>query len=114
MSLKSPPEALSPDREEWVGDYEVEHADLEKHADNDDEARSQIKKLEKDGPPQNLADWPKGKAMFLTFGGAEGDSVTQTGRPTSWGLLRFDTTRTEPSKSAARRLMSPGTTAGSR
>ena len=68
------PDSPAPDREGWVGDYEVEHADLDKHAENDDEARSQIRKLEKDGPPEKLADWPTGKAMFLTFGGAEGDS----------------------------------------
>ena len=74
MSLKSPPADQVPDRDEWVGEYEVEEADLAKHADNDDEARAQIKNLEKHGPPANLVDWPKGKAMYLTFGGAEGDS----------------------------------------
>jgi len=64
----------APDREGWVGEYEIEQADPSTQADNDDEARAQVMKLEKDGPPAKLVDWPTGKAMFLTFGGAEGDS----------------------------------------
>jgi len=35
------------------------------------EAKEEVKQLEED-PPEKLEDWPKGKAMYETFGGAEG------------------------------------------
>ena len=63
LSRRSSPEDRTPERDEWVGEYEVAQADLSKDADNDDEARSQMMRLENDGPPKNLADWPTGKAM---------------------------------------------------
>jgi hypothetical protein len=63
LSRRSSPEDRTPERDEWVGEYEVAQADLSKDADNDDEARSQMMRIEKDGPPKNLADWPTGKAM---------------------------------------------------
>jgi hypothetical protein len=72
MFRKSPPEALGSPAPERVGKYEVDQVDLKKHAGDNDEARAQIKRLEKDGPPTKLTDWPTGKAMFLTFGRAEG------------------------------------------
>jgi hypothetical protein len=79
LSRRSSPEDRTPERDEWVGEYEVAQADLSKDADNDDEARSQMMRIEKDGPPKNLADWPTGKAMSLTFGGAEGASGYDAG-----------------------------------
>jgi hypothetical protein len=36
----------------------------------DEEAKEEIKALE-DDPPQDLADWPSGKAKYETFGGPE-------------------------------------------
>lgn len=57
-----------------VGEYSIDDADPSQQAENEDEARAQMLKLEKDGPPENLADWPTGKAMYLTFGGAEGEA----------------------------------------
>jgi hypothetical protein len=41
-------------------------------ADDEETARAQIDKMEEEGPPEDLADWPTGKAMYLSFGGEEG------------------------------------------
>jgi len=41
LSRRSSPEDRTPERDEWVGEYEVAQANLSKEADNDDEARSQ-------------------------------------------------------------------------
>src|SRR3954470_9511722 len=38
-----------------------------------DEAKEEIKKLEEEGPPEKLEDWPTGKAKYETFGGPEGE-----------------------------------------
>lgn len=38
----------------------------------DKEASEEMEKLEED-PPEKLEDWPKGPAMYKTFGGPEGD-----------------------------------------
>ena len=51
-------------------------ADKEAKADSDDEveeAKQEIKKLEEEGPPEKLEDWPTGKAKYETFGGPEGE-----------------------------------------
>ena len=57
-----------------VGEYSDRRRRPLQQAENEDEARAQMLKLEKEGPPDNLADWPTGKAMYLTFGGAEGEA----------------------------------------
>src|SRR4051812_18676715 len=38
-----------------------------------DEAKEEIRKLEEEGPPEDLEDWPTGKAKYETFGGPEGE-----------------------------------------
>jgi hypothetical protein len=38
----------------------------------EDEAKEEMKRLEED-PPEKLEDWPRGEAMYETFGGPEGD-----------------------------------------
>src|SRR4051812_3553605 len=38
-----------------------------------EEAKEEIKKLEEEGPPDKLEDWPSGKAKYETFGGPEGE-----------------------------------------
>jgi hypothetical protein len=38
-----------------------------------DEAKEEIRKLEEEGPPEDLEDWPSGKAKYETFGGPEGE-----------------------------------------
>lgn len=45
-----------------------EQTDLERQ---EEEAKEEVKQLE-DDPPENLEDWPRGKAMYETFGGPEG------------------------------------------
>jgi hypothetical protein len=41
--------------------------------DEDEKAKEEIHKLEEDGPPEKLEDWPTGKAKYETFGGPEGE-----------------------------------------
>jgi len=43
-----------------------------------DDVEETIKKLEED-PPKRLEDWPKGEAMYKTFGGGEGDHGYEEG-----------------------------------
>ncbi|CAA9513839.1 MAG: hypothetical protein AVDCRST_MAG17-2160 [uncultured Solirubrobacterales bacterium] len=59
-----------------VGTDEVE---LSTVAEDEDTARAQIDKMEEDGPPEDLGDWPTGKAMYLSFGGAEGEQGYEEG-----------------------------------
>lgn len=58
-------EDTGPDEErtESAGDTEEE----------EDEAKQEIRRLEEEGPPENLEDWPTGKAMYETYGGPEGE-----------------------------------------
>src|SRR3954452_4311780 len=42
-------------------------------ADEDEKAKEEIKKLEEEGPPEKLEEWPTGKAKYETFGGPEGE-----------------------------------------
>ena len=37
-----------------------------------DEAKKEMEQLEEGDPPENLEDWPDGKAKYETFGGPEG------------------------------------------
>jgi hypothetical protein len=57
------------------GGYDLDDVDPSDPTEDDDLAQAQIDKLERDGPPENLGDWPTGKAMYLTFGGAEGEAT---------------------------------------
>ena len=43
-----------------------------------DEAKRQLKELE-ENPPEKLEDWPKGEAMYQTFGGPEGTHTYNEG-----------------------------------
>jgi hypothetical protein len=43
------------------------------HEDEVEEAKEEVRKLEEEGPPEKLEDWPTGKAKYETFGGPEGD-----------------------------------------
>ena len=57
-------------------------SDLERE---EEEAKEEMKKLEED-PPENLEDWPRGKAMYETFGGPEGqDHAYHEGPETKLG-----------------------------
>jgi hypothetical protein len=50
----------------------------EEHEDTE-QAREQMRKLEEEGPPDKLEDWPDGKAKYQTFGGPEGESGYEEG-----------------------------------
>ena len=54
------------------GDDDGEKTDKEKQDEEIEQAKQEVKDLE-DDPPQDLEDWPSGKAKYETFGGAEGD-----------------------------------------
>ena len=43
-----------------------------------DEAKQEMEKLEED-PPEDLEDWPDGKAKYETFGGPEGEHSYEEG-----------------------------------
>jgi hypothetical protein len=47
-----------------------------------EQAREEMRRLERAGPPDKLEDWPDGKAKYQTFGGPEGESGYEEG-PTS-------------------------------
>lgn len=64
------------DQQTSVSTDEVE---LDTIAEDEDTARAQIDKMEEEGPPENLGDWPRGKAMYLSFGGAEGEQGYEEG-----------------------------------
>ena len=44
-----------------------------------DEAKKEMEQLEEGDPPENLEDWPSGKAKYETFGGPEGPHTYQEG-----------------------------------
>src|ERR687896_1672434 len=44
-----------------------------------EQAREEMRKLEQEGPPGKLEDWPDGKAKYQTFGGPEGESGYEEG-----------------------------------
>ena len=47
-----------------------------------EQAKEEMRRLEQDGPPERLEDWPSGKAKYQTFGGPDGQSGYEEG-PTS-------------------------------
>ena len=44
----------------------------QKEEEEREEAKEKVKKLEEEGAPDNLEDWPSDKAKYETFGGPEG------------------------------------------
>jgi hypothetical protein len=47
-----------------------------------DQAKEEMSRLEEGEPPENLEDWPEGRAKYLTYGGPEGTAGYDEG-PTS-------------------------------
>jgi hypothetical protein len=68
-----------------IGDVDIDEVDPDEPTQEDDVAAAQMRKLEKEGPPQKLEDWPTGKAMYLTFGGSEGGEGYEDGSPRQMG-----------------------------
>src|SRR5215218_11515087 len=44
-----------------------------------EKAKEEMRELEEGDPPENLEDWPDGKAKYETFGGPEGPHTYQEG-----------------------------------
>ena len=66
-----------------MGDESEQQSQAQKHEQERDEAKEEMKKLEEaDELPKDLEDWPGGKAKYETFGGPEGDAGYEEG-PTS-------------------------------
>ena len=73
-------------------EQEQENGSAQDAAQNEEqeveEARETMSELEEGDPPEDLADWPGGKAKYLTYGGPEGgegydDAATQKLGPSS-------------------------------
>src|SRR5918911_2512670 len=47
-------------------------ASARKQAEEVEEAKEEMHNLEEGDPPDNLEDWPSGRAKYLTYGGPEG------------------------------------------
>jgi hypothetical protein len=47
-------------------------ADAREQEHEVEEAKEEMSRLEDGDPPENLEDWPDGKAKYLTYGGPEG------------------------------------------
>jgi hypothetical protein len=47
-----------------------------------EQAKEEMHRLEQEGPPDKLEDWPDGKAKYQTFGGPDGETGYEDG-PTS-------------------------------
>jgi hypothetical protein len=47
-------------------------ASARKQAEEVEEAKEEMHELEEGDPPENLEDWPSGRAKYLTYGGPEG------------------------------------------
>ena len=52
---------------------EKTEASQQEKDDERGEAKEEMKRLEEEGPPDKLEDWPSGKAKYETFGGPEGE-----------------------------------------
>jgi hypothetical protein len=50
-----------------------ERKQAEEQKEESEEAKEEIKRLEDEGPPEKLEDWPTGKAKYETYGGPEGE-----------------------------------------
>jgi hypothetical protein len=59
--------------------------------DEEEDPKAVVKKLEEEGPPERLEDWPQGKAKYETFGGPEGEHGYHEGPEQQMGpsSLRF-------------------------
>jgi hypothetical protein len=84
-SEEEEPEDERGESEGKIGDVDIDEVDPSEPTQDDDVAAAQMRKLEKEGPPENLGDWPTGKAMYLTFGGSEGGEGYEEGSPQQMG-----------------------------
>ena len=66
------------------GDESNEGASTTKD-DEYEKAKAEMKKLEEEGPPEKLEDWPDGPAKYETFGGPEGEHSYEEGPESQLG-----------------------------
>ena len=50
-----------------------------------EQAREEMRRIEEEGPPDKLEDWPDGKAKYQTFGGPDGQSGYEEGATSELG-----------------------------
>jgi len=62
-------QASSGDGEQASGD----DGESSEEIDENEDPKAVVQKLEEEGPPEKLEDWPQGKAKYETFGGREGE-----------------------------------------
>jgi hypothetical protein len=60
-------------------------ASARKQAEEVEEAKEEMHSLEEGDPPENLEDWPTGKAKYLTYGGPEGTAGYDEGATSKLG-----------------------------
>ena len=58
---------------------DTEAAKAKKAEEDRDQAKETIKRLEEEGPPENLADWPDDASKYETYGGPEGEHSYEEG-----------------------------------
>src|SRR5204863_3936665 len=73
------------DREEQ--DTGADDAESKAQAEQEqvEKAKEQMKEIEEGDPPENLEDWPGGKAKYQTYGGPEGESGYDEGATAKLG-----------------------------
>src|SRR5919204_406847 len=64
---------------EGVKDEDDEAAKAKKAEEQRQQAKETIKKLEEEGPPEDLADWPDDASKYETYGGPEGEHSYEEG-----------------------------------
>jgi hypothetical protein len=52
--------------------HDQDAADARERAEEVEEAKEEMSRLEEGDPPETLEDWPDGRAKYLTYGGPEG------------------------------------------
>jgi hypothetical protein len=77
--------ADSPADKEAKGDDSGEGGDSDEAVEGEEEAKREIQRLEEEGPPEKLEDWPTGQAKYETFGGPEGEHPYHEGPEAQMG-----------------------------
>ncbi|MGZ8649227.1 MAG: hypothetical protein ACXW08_11460 [Solirubrobacteraceae bacterium] len=80
----------------WGGHAHAQDAAQPQEQDVVEEAKKELHELEEGDPPEQLEDWPEGKAKYLTYGGPEGTAGYNEGPTRSSARPRSSTTRTGP------------------
>jgi hypothetical protein len=60
-------------------------ASARKQAEEVEEAKEEMHSLEEGDPPEDLQDWPSGRAKYLTYGGPEGTAGYDEGATAKLG-----------------------------